>query len=308
MSHTQRTITSATGLCALGTLLLISGCASSQPAPQFTEAQRTYAEASQGKAGEFAPDVLLESKNLLDRAENAKNGSEQQVHLAYLADRHARLAASSGTIEYYQGEAGRAEAQYISGLEQKSESATDQLQDQQHQLSAKDAALSESERARQDAERRAQAALASLNELAQVKEEANVTVITLSGSVLFKTGEASLLPIAENSLSKVAEAIKTMDEEKQIVIEGHTDSRGDAAMNKELSQKRAQSVLNYLAQEGVAKSRMKAEGKGESDPVADNDSAEGQANNRRVELHISGGSNKKSATATEATTGPRAGL
>lgn len=294
MSNTKRKISCAKGLCALGALVLVYGCASAQPSPKFTEAQRTYEVAAQGKAGEFAPDLLLESKKLLDEAEAAPNGSKKQEHLAYLADRQARWAASSGATEYYQREADRAHAKYISVLEQKSSSATEQLEASQSRLSEKDAALSASERARKDAEVRAQAALASLNKLAQVKEEANETVITLSGSVLFETGKAQLLPIAEDSLGKVATAIKTMGDEKEIVIEGHTDDRGAPDMNKALSQERAESVLAYLAQQGVDKSRMKAEGKGESDPIASNASPEGRANNRRVELHISDGTAGKS--------------
>ncbi len=287
MSNAKFTISATTGMWALSSLLLMNGCASSQPAPQLTEAQRTYHTAAQGKASQYAPDLLLESKKTLVKAEEASNGSKKQVHLAYLADRQARLATSNGSIEYYQEEATRAQASYISGLEQKSQSANEQLNQQESKLSATNAALSDSERARRDAEIQAQAALASLNKLAQVKEEANETVITLSGSVLFETGKTQLLPIAENSLDKVAHAIKTMGDEKQIVVEGHTDDRGAPEMNKKLSQERAESVLNYLAQQGVEKSRMTADGKGESDPIANNDSPEGRANNRRVELHIS---------------------
>ena len=298
MSKIQRI--SATGLCALGSLVLMSGCASSQPSPKFTEAQRTYEVAAQGKAGEFAPDLLLESKKLLDEAEAAPNGSKKQIHLAYLADRQARLAASSAASEDYQNQANNAHAKYVSGLEQKSNSASEQLDASQSRLTEKTAALSASEGARKEAELREQAALASLDKLAQVKEEANETVITLSGSVLFETNKAKLLPIAESSLVKVANAIKTMGEEKEIVIEGHTDDRGALDMNKQLSQERAESVLAFLAGQGVDRSRMKAEGKGESDPVASNDSPEGRANNRRVELHISGGSDSNSAKTASA--------
>lgn len=330
---TQPTVSSL-GALAAGTLLM--GCAAQKPAPQFTQAQQTYMEVSNGAAQEYAPDELLEAKSLLNKAENSKNGSEQQVHYSYLADRQARLAKSSGSIEHYQKEAAEAQSRYVSGLEEKSSSAQEQLdqtkeelstieqemqakdanveelqarkaelesrrQELESTLSAKEAALTESEKARKDAEARAAAAMASLSELAQVKEEANETVITLSGSVLFKTGEADLLPIAENSLGKVADAIKTMDDEKQIVVEGYTDSRGATAMNQELSQKRAESVMNFLAGKGVEKSRMKAVGKGEAEPVASNDSPEGRANNRRVELRIING--PKSAKSADSASG-----
>ena len=69
------------------------------------------------------------------------------------------------------------------------------------------------------------------------------------------------------------------------MVAGHTDSDGDAAYNKDLSQRRAQSVVNYLTGQGVEGSNMIAKGFGEEQPIADNDSAEGKAANRRVELN-----------------------
>jgi OOP family OmpA-OmpF porin len=67
---------------------------------------------------------------------------------------------------------------------------------------------------------------------------------------------------------------------------GHTDSVGSDEYNQELSQKRASSVAEYLLSQGVTPSKVTSEGKGESEPVADNETEEGRAQNRRVELHI----------------------
>ena len=69
------------------------------------------------------------------------------------------------------------------------------------------------------------------------------------------------------------------------MVAGHTDSDGEAAYNKDLSQRRAQSVVDYLAENGVERDNMIAMGYGEEQPIADNDSAEGKADNRRVELN-----------------------
>lgn len=311
-----------TTTAALGAFAL--GCSSTPPAKTYFDAEETYEEAQDGYAQEYAPDELLEARQLLDDAAAQKNGSSEQIHLAYLADRQARLAVSSGTIEHYQIQRSDAQANYIRKIEDERMSAKESLQETQEQLdqveldlqkkdanvqelearkqdlenrksslesqlSAKEAALSESEEARKDAEERARAAIASLNELAKVKEEANETVITLSGSVLFKTGKAELLPLAENRLSKVADALKHLDDEQMIVVEGHTDSRGATEMNKKLSQERADSVRQFLVSQGIEESRLKAVGKGEADPIADNESPEGRANNRRVELRITKG-------------------
>jgi OOP family OmpA-OmpF porin len=71
-----------------------------------------------------------------------------------------------------------------------------------------------------------------------------------------------------------------------IVVEGHTDSVGTDQYNLGLSRRRAETVQTYLVDHGVARSRITAEGMGESKPVASNDSADGRAQNRRVELHL----------------------
>jgi OOP family OmpA-OmpF porin len=70
------------------------------------------------------------------------------------------------------------------------------------------------------------------------------------------------------------------------VVEGHTDSNGNDASNQKLSQDRAESVRAYLVQRGVKSERITAVGKGESTPVATNDTTEGRANNRRVEIIV----------------------
>jgi outer membrane protein OmpA-like peptidoglycan-associated protein len=136
--------------------------------------------------------------------------------------------------------------------------------------------------ARMEAEKTAAAALASLDQIARVKEEARGTVITLDGSVLFLSGKAELLPIAQRKLDDVAKALNDINENQKVVIEGHTDSNGNDDSNLRLSQQRADAVRTYLVSRGVKAERVTALGKGEAQPVASNDTAEGRANNRRV--------------------------
>jgi outer membrane protein OmpA-like peptidoglycan-associated protein len=147
------------------------------------------------------------------------------------------------------------------------------------------AQLEAEKKAREEAEKRAAAALASLNEIAKVKEEARGVVITLSGAVLFATGKYELLPIAREKLNEVAKALKDQGF-KSILVEGHTDSRGNAAANEELSFKRADSVRTHLVSQGIPAEKIRATGLGSGRPVADNNSTEGRANNRRVEIVV----------------------
>jgi outer membrane protein OmpA-like peptidoglycan-associated protein len=122
--------------------------------------------------------------------------------------------------------------------------------------------------------------------LAQVKEEANETIVTLSGAVLFKTGQSQLLPLAEHVLDQVASALKQLEDSQVVIIKGHTDSPGADDMSLKLSQARSDAVRSYLNSQGVRASELESVGKGEAEPIADNGTAEGRANNRRVEIVI----------------------
>jgi outer membrane protein OmpA-like peptidoglycan-associated protein len=111
-------------------------------------------------------------------------------------------------------------------------------------------------------------------------------VITLSGGVLFASGKSELLPAAQLKLNSVADALMQQDPDSKMVVEGHTDSQGGDAYNQDLSQRRAQTVRDYLVSRGVAADRATAQGFGPSRSIADNKSAEGRANNRRVEIVV----------------------
>lgn len=114
-------------------------------------------------------------------------------------------------------------------------------------------------------------------------------VITLSGSVLFASNRTDLLPSAQAKLSEVAAALTKQDAESKITVEGHTDSQGNPSYNQDLSQRRAQAVRDYLVSRGMAADRVSAQGFGLTRPVADNATAEGRANNRRVEIVVQPG-------------------
>jgi outer membrane protein OmpA-like peptidoglycan-associated protein len=139
--------------------------------------------------------------------------------------------------------------------------------------------------AREAADQRAADAQAALAKLAAVKAERRGMVITLSGSVLFASGQSTLLPAARAQLGKVA-TVLLQNDERHLTIEGHTDSQGSDGYNRALSQRRADAVRSFLEQRGYRANRMVARGMGEGSPIADNTSAEGRANNRRVEIVI----------------------
>lgn len=136
-----------------------------------------------------------------------------------------------------------------------------------------------------DSEKKTADALASLASLASLKEEERGLVVTLSGSVLFRSAESTLLPQAQVKLDQVAKALLAI-RTRNLIVEGHTDSRGSEAYNLGLSQRRADAVRDYLVQKGYPADHIQSRGRGEGSPIANNSSAEGRANNRRVEIVI----------------------
>ncbi|MFW2542673.1 OmpA family protein [Primorskyibacter sp. 2E107] len=110
-------------------------------------------------------------------------------------------------------------------------------------------------------------------------------IVTMPQDILFATDSASLRPTLVSDLRDVGQSLLAYPNTTVQVI-GHTDSDGDAAYNQNLSQRRAQSVANVLISEGVPGSRIAAIGRGEDQPVASNLTAEGKAQNRRVEIVI----------------------
>jgi outer membrane protein OmpA-like peptidoglycan-associated protein len=110
-------------------------------------------------------------------------------------------------------------------------------------------------------------------------------VITLSSNVLFAYNKSDLTPEARSELDSLMPKLQSADVVSVKVV-GHTDSQGSDAYNQKLSERRASSVAAYLLSRGLAPNKLTSEGRGETQPVADNDTEEGRAKNRRVELHI----------------------
>lgn len=103
--------------------------------------------------------------------------------------------------------------------------------------------------------------------------------------ILFETDSDRIDATASPQLAQVARALRTDAlADSRILIEGHTDSVGPAAYNMELSNRRAASVKRYLVGLGVPAARLETVGRGEAEPIADNDTVEGRALNRRVTL------------------------
>ena len=109
--------------------------------------------------------------------------------------------------------------------------------------------------------------------------------LIMPGSITFDTNKSNIKPNFYATLNKVAQVL-TEDSQSGILVTGYTDSTGNDSINIPLSQARAQSVANYLAGQGVARTRINAQGLGSANPIADNSTAAGREQNRRVEIAV----------------------
>jgi OOP family OmpA-OmpF porin len=110
-----------------------------------------------------------------------------------------------------------------------------------------------------------------------------VVIASISSDVAFDLNSDMLTPAASAELDRIVGVLQESPETEFEVV-GHADSTGEADYNQDLSERRAQAVADYLERGGVAKDRFTVSGRGETDPVASNETREGRAQNRRVEL------------------------
>jgi outer membrane protein OmpA-like peptidoglycan-associated protein len=286
------------GALFAGAIALLAACGAAVAPQELHNARHAYTQASQGPAAQLAPAQLDTARQGLERANMAfGSGADDAVvrDLAYIAERQVAIAVSAAALE----QANRNLAKY---QKEEEDLRRRQQRETQSELERMKRELSELERMKQEvevqkraaaaerearlaAERNAAAALANLDGIARVGQDARGIVITLSGSALFATGGNSLLPIAKEKLREVARALLEQGD-SAILVEGHTDSRGSSEKNHELSLLRAREVRAYLISQGIPTSNIQAAGIGEDRPVASNDTPEGRANNRRVEIVV----------------------
>jgi len=248
-------------------------CGTVPPPRELVDARSAYQAAAQGGATEQAPAQLHEARQSLNVAEKIfddKGDSPDTRDAAYIALRKAQLAESAGRTMMASKEAENL------GKEAR-DVEKDTLSRTQRELQKTREAFEREKHARE---------LLELQRIANVRQESRGTVITLSGSVLFASNEATLLGAAQRKLDEVADAILKSNPDATIVVEGHTDSAGKAAHNDELSRRRANSVREYLISRGIASEKIRSVGVGSGRPIADNKSADGRANNRRVEIVV----------------------
>jgi len=204
------------------------------------------------------------------QAEAAKATAEAEKATAETQRLQAELAAAKEAAERAKAETAQAQA---AAAAEKAERAA-----------------AESDRLRQQAEQEKQQLraqlLQQLNAVLETKDTDRGLVVTMA-DVLFDSGKYTLRPAAREKLAKLA-GIVLGHPGLKLAAEGHTDSTGTADFNQKLSVKRAEAVTEYLGSQGVPRDSLSASGFGDTKPIAENNTAAGRQQNRRVELIVSG--------------------
>jgi outer membrane protein OmpA-like peptidoglycan-associated protein len=258
----------------LGLLPLVAACSASLPPAELVDARAAYNKAAAGPAAQLNPaqlHVAEEQLALADRSFDKDGDTFKTRDQAYVAERKAELAdVQARTVEANQQvNLAAKEVQLTQATDLRNARA--QLAQTREQLAAATAAMAQ---------------LAAMKTVQNVKHEDRGTVITLSGSVLFASAKYELLSSAQETLANVATALTKSDPSSKFIVQGYTDSQGALGYNQTLSQNRAETVRAYLTSHGISPDRITAQGFGPANPVATNDTAEGRANNRRVEIIV----------------------
>lgn len=249
-------------------------------------------------ASQVASSELAAAREALQEADNAyedKEDLELIEHLAYVAQRHAdvseqRIAEAHARQTIEQGELQRnrvllqAREREAARLAEQSRVAEARSQDAEQRNLALAAEAEALERRAAEAADRASQLESELKDL-QAQQTERGLVLTL-GDVLFDTAQATLKPGAASTMDRLAQFMRDYGE-RQVRIEGHTDSRGEDAYNVALSQRRAAAVRDALLERNIEAQRIRIVGLGEGYPVASNDTQAGMQQNRRVEIVIS---------------------
>lgn len=290
---------------AAAAVLALTACQTTPQRNADIEAARSKLESARSNAYVARSGALeLErAQQALRRAETAwadDHDEEQTRHLAYLASQRAEIALAVGAqaqADERLQQAGaerdrvRLEARTREADARSREAAMAAANARAAQANAQSAQAS-AMNAQQAAQAQAERAAALERDLQalQARNTERGMLVTL-GDVLFESGRATLQPGALRNVEQLATVLKQYPE-RRVLIEGYTDSVGSEEMNLQLSQRRAEAFRDALLARGVARERMDVRAHGESHPVADNNSAAGRQQNRRVEILFSDGQGK----------------
>jgi outer membrane protein OmpA-like peptidoglycan-associated protein len=209
--------------------------------------------------------------------QQARLNAEQQAQQSQLAAQQAQMAAQQSQLAAEQQAAERAKADAAAAeAEARAQKARE----------AQQAAEASAQQAADQANQARERLRNQLNQVLQTTETARGLIVNMS-DVLFDFNKYTLKPDAREKLAKVSGILLAYPDLK-VKVEGYTDNIGSDEYNQKLSEQRADGVRDYLVSQSVKDGNVTATGYGKSDPIADNSTAAGRAENRRVQLVVTG--------------------
>ena len=284
---------------------------------ELYQAENAVRIAQQAGAEKYAPEIMAKAKQNLQNASDMDAGKHRDEKMEITFAREAVQRAEDARIATLRKQAAEREAATVMAKNQaqaeaaqsQQQAAESQLEAQKAQLQAQQAqaAKAQADAARAQAEAEAAEARAKAAEANKSVEDANVVreklrvqlnsvlatsetargLIVNMSDVLFDTAKYTLKPTTQISLAKVAGILQAYPGLK-VQVEGYTDSVGSDDYNQKLSENRASAVKDFLNSQGVSSNNLSSRGFGKNDPVADNSTASGRAQNRRVNMVVSG--------------------
>lgn len=267
-------------LVIVATALALGACAGARQAEGPSELERVRSELaalqSDPQLSSLAPVAIREAELAVEAAANAEEDTALRDHLVFVADTRVDIAEAQAMRRLYVNQ-------------------REDLSQERDRLRLQ-ARTQEAEQARREARLATRQATVSREESEQLRREIRELeemdarrtdqgmVLTLR-DVLFDLDQATLKPGGRSELDRLAEFLKEY-ENRDIFIQGHTDSTGPEDYNLELSEQRARAVKEYLVSQGIDSDRIRAAGRGESMPIASNETPGGRQLNRRVEIVI----------------------
>lgn len=294
---------------------------------EMYEARNAVEIAKARRADQYAPEVLSKAEGGLRIAERALAHKADRKEIISLARQASQFAEDARALSVERQETERIEAERAAAAakakaqaEAEAQRKADEESKRQAELAAAreaqlkaeaaareaqaeiaaakakaeaDAIRAKEEAARADAERARKATndlraqlLDQFNRILETRESARGLVITMA-DVLFDTGRYNLRPDTREKLARLS-GIMLAHSGLRLAVEGHTDNVGSEELNQRLSERRAQTVRDYLIMQGILDDFVTADGLGMAMPVADNSTAAGRQQNRRVEIIVSG--------------------
>ncbi len=275
----RTTLRHSSGFAALAiaaAAALLVACATPVPPSELVAARDAYSKLSADTAvASQVPVILYEAKRELDAAESAwtREDIEEMEHMAYLSRTRVEIARQVASQR-----AAEADAKKLS-----KDRAGVRLEARTREVDVARVEADAAAKAAEEHKRRAADLEKSLADLKATRTSRGM-ILTL-GDVLFDTGKAELRRGAMQNLFQLVSFLRE-NPERELLVEGHTDSVGTDDYNLDLSRRRAQAVRAFLIDNGIEARRIVATGFGEGYPIATNEDSSGRQHNRRVEVVI----------------------